>query len=317
MFNRLQKKWKVSSGQLLLILVTFAVGGTLTGYVGKKIMSSTGIENSGIYFLVYILLITFIWPFMVLVISIPMGQFRFFKRYISKLGRRIGLGKSSQSSDIITQPVGHISEIVNADGGRKSYSEGKKGSKHIVILASGAGSNALKIIEHFRNSKDAAVALIVCNKPGAGIVGIAESEGINVLMIEKERFLRGDGYLPELIKVQGDLLVLAGFLLKIPAVLINAFPKRIINIHPALLPKYGGKGMYGSFVHEAVVEAGELQSGITIHYVDEHYDNGDILFQAACPVLEGDTPNDLALRIRNMEHMHYPIVVEQVLKCLD
>lgn len=186
--------------------------------------------------------------------------------------------------------------------------------KHLVIFASGAGSNAQQIINYFRNSALAKIELIVCNKPGAGVIGIGEKENIPVLLIEKERFFRGDGYLIELQKRNTDLIVLAGFLWKIPQVLIDAFPRRIINIHPALLPKYGGKGMYGQYVHEAILNAGEVESGITIHYVDEHYDNGDIIFQTACPVLDGDTPEDLARRIHQLEHLHYPIIIGEILK---
>lgn len=188
--------------------------------------------------------------------------------------------------------------------------------KHLAIFASGAGSNAQQIINYFKNSDLAKIELIVCNKPGAGVINIAEKENIPVLMIEKERFFRGDGYLPEFQKAKTDLIVLAGFLWKIPQILIDAYPRRIINIHPALLPKYGGKGMYGQYVHEAILNAGEVESGITIHYVDEHYDNGDIIFQTACPVLDDDTAEDLAQRIHKLEHLHYPIVVEEVLKTL-
>lgn len=188
--------------------------------------------------------------------------------------------------------------------------------KHLAIFASGAGSNAQQIINYFKNSDLAKIELIVCNKPGAGVINIAEKENIPVLMIEKERFFRGDGYLPEFKKAKTDLIVLAGFLWKIPQILIDAYPRRIINIHPALLPKYGGKGMYGQYVHEAILNAGEVESGITIHYVDEHYDNGDIIFQTACPVLDDDTAEDLAQRIHKLEHLHYPIVVEEVLKTL-
>lgn len=187
--------------------------------------------------------------------------------------------------------------------------------KNLVIFASGAGSNAHAIINSFKNSKIANISLIVCNKPGAGVIGIAEKENIPVLLIEKERFLKGNAYLPELRK-KADLIVLAGFLWKIPQPLIEAFPRRIINIHPALLPKYGGKGMYGQYVHEAIINSGEIESGITIHYVDEHYDNGDIIFQTACPVMENDTPETLAHRIHQLEHLHYPIVIEEVLKSL-
>lgn len=186
--------------------------------------------------------------------------------------------------------------------------------KRLVIFASGAGSNAQQIINCFRNSTLAKIVLIVCNKPGAGVISIAEKENISVLLIEKERFFKGDAYLPELQKIKTNLIILAGFLWKIPQTLIDAYPRRIINIHPALLPKYGGRGMYGQYVHEAIINAGEMESGITIHYVDEHYDNGDIIFQTACPVLEGDTPETLARRIHQLEHLHYPIVIEELIK---
>jgi phosphoribosylglycinamide formyltransferase-1 len=189
--------------------------------------------------------------------------------------------------------------------------------KNIVILASGAGSNAQQIINYFHNSSLANVVLIVCNKPGAGVLGIAEKEGLPVLLIEKERFFRGDAYLPVFNEAGIDFLVLAGFLWKVPSTLINAYPRRIVNIHPALLPKFGGKGMYGQYVHEAVLQAGEMESGITIHYVDEHYDNGDIIFQTACPILEGDTPETIAQRIHQLEHLHYPRVVEEVISNVE
>ncbi len=185
--------------------------------------------------------------------------------------------------------------------------------KQLIIFASGAGSNAARIIDHFRHRKDAKVSLIVCNKPGAGVIGIADKEGIPVLMIEKERFFRGDAYVAELMAQEPALIILAGFLWKIPPALIHAFRGQIINIHPALLPAYGGKGMYGRHVHEAVIAAGEVQSGITIHYVDEHYDHGDTLFQARCPVLPNDNADSLAERIHALEHLHYPRVIEELL----
>jgi phosphoribosylglycinamide formyltransferase-1 len=187
----------------------------------------------------------------------------------------------------------------------------------ITIFASGAGSNASRIIDYFKNSTLARVCLVICNKPGAGVIGIAEKEGIPVLIIEKERFFKGDGYLPEIRQSGTNLIVLAGFLWKIPQALIDAYPRRIINIHPALLPKYGGRGMYGQYVHESVLNAGEMDSGITIHYVDEHYDNGDILFQTACPVLDTDSPESLANRIHQLEHLHYPLVIDDLLKSLQ
>lgn len=187
----------------------------------------------------------------------------------------------------------------------------------LAVFASGAGSNAQKLIDYFRDSPAARVALIVCNKPGAGVLGIAEREGIPTLLIEKETFFRGDAYLPQLQQAGIDFIVLAGFLWKIPQALISAYPRRIVNIHPALLPKFGGKGMYGQYVHEAVLQAGEVESGITIHYVDEHYDSGDIIFQTACPILQGDTPETIANRIHQLEHLHYPRVVEGIISPLS
>ena len=184
----------------------------------------------------------------------------------------------------------------------------------LAVFASGAGSNAEKLIQYFKGSEVAKVDLVICNKPGAGVLAVAEKEGVPTLLIEKEQFFRGDGYVPFLQTRSIEFIVLAGFLWKIPQTLIDAYPRRIVNIHPALLPKYGGKGMYGQYVHEAVLNAGEVESGITIHYVDEHYDSGDIIFQTACPILPGDKPGDIAQRIHLLEHAHYPRVVEEILK---
>ena len=228
--------------------------------------------------------------------------------------------------------------------------------KKIAVFASGAGSNGAKIIEHFTSpptplhgvergekisppelrsqpsynsvtihgvergelkTQDIQVALIVCNRPRAGVLKIAAAKKVPVLLIEKERFFHGDAYLMELEEIGIDYIVLAGFLWKIPVALIKAFPDRIINIHPALLPKYGGKGMYGHYVHEAVIKNHEKESGITIHFVDEVYDHGKIIFQATCPVLENDTASQLALRIAVLEHQHYPTVIEQVISDID
>jgi formyltetrahydrofolate-dependent phosphoribosylglycinamide formyltransferase len=265
-------------------------------------MSYTGIRSAAIYIPVYIIVITIVWPLMVIIVSIPLGQFVFFRKYIRKLGKRMKVTNDKSDSEIISKSARYTDE----------NSPSKKINK-LAIFASGAGSNAQKIIDHFRNT-EIKVVLIVCNKPGAGVVGIAEKEGIPLLLIEKEKFFRGDAYLPELKNAGAEFLVLAGFLWKIPDPLIRAYPKKIINLHPALLPAYGGKGMYGQHVHEAVINAGELQTGITIHYVDEHYDNGDIFFQTALPVLEGDTPEKLAHRIHQLEHLHYPRIIEEVLK---
>ncbi|RBL94206.1 phosphoribosylglycinamide formyltransferase [Chitinophaga flava] len=185
--------------------------------------------------------------------------------------------------------------------------------KNIVIFASGAGSNAQRIIDHFRNSDKARVALIVCNKPGAGILDIAQREGIPSVLIEKEKFFHTDTYVNLLKEKETDLVVLAGFLWKVPTNLVQAFPNRIINIHPALLPKFGGKGMYGHFVHEAVVAAGETESGITIHYVNEKYDDGETILQERCIVTKEDTPETVARKVQALEHQWFPVIVERIL----
>lgn len=180
----------------------------------------------------------------------------------------------------------------------------------IAVFASGTGSNAKKIIEHFKNNIAIEVALVVCNKPGAGVIAIAQTNNIPVLLIEKEKFFRGDAYVNELLQAGISFIILAGFLWKIPPALVHAYKNKIINIHPALLPNYGGKGMYGANVHNAVLQAGEKQSGISIHIVDELYDHGKTLFQATCPVLQTDTAETLAQRIHALEHTHFSTVIE-------
>jgi phosphoribosylglycinamide formyltransferase 1 len=184
--------------------------------------------------------------------------------------------------------------------------------KKIAVFASGGGSNALKIITYFEKHPNIQVALIVCNKPNAGVLVIAATNNIPYLIIEKDPFYNGDGYTAALQAANISFIVLAGFLWKIPATLIQAYPNKIINIHPALLPKYGGKGMYGHFVHEAVVKNGETESGITIHYVDEVYDHGSPIFTTTCPVLTTDTAETLAKRVLELEHAHFAKVIEQV-----
>ena len=288
MFQRLQQKWGVNGLQVLLILCTFAIGGSLTGFAGKRLMNLLSIDKGWLWVVIYIVVVTIIWPFSVLFVSLFFGQYRFFLKYIRNIGTRIGIVKAKEKKPLA--------------------------ATHIAIFASGAGSNAQKIIDHFRGSGAVIISLIVCNKPGAGVLNIAAAENIPVLLIEKEKFFRGNAYTDELKEKKIELIILAGFLWKIPARLIEAFPRRIVNIHPALLPKFGGKGMYGNFVHEAVIHAGEKVSGITIHYVDEHYDNGDTIFQARCAVLESDTPGSLAQRIHLLEHAHYPVIIEDLVK---
>jgi len=186
--------------------------------------------------------------------------------------------------------------------------------KNIALFGSGAGTNAGKIIDYFRGSETVKVDLVVCNKPGAGILSIAEDKGISTLLIEKDRFLQGDAYVPYLREYEIDLIVLAGFLWKLPPLLIQAFPLRIVNIHPALLPRFGGKGMYGHRVHEAVIASGEKETGITIHFVDELYDHGGTIFQAKCPVSPTDNAAMLAEKVQKLEHEHYPVVIERILQ---
>jgi phosphoribosylglycinamide formyltransferase-1 len=186
--------------------------------------------------------------------------------------------------------------------------------KRIAIFSSGTGSNAKKIIDHLESLKDkgvstAIVSLIVCNKPEAGVLKIAEENNIPALLIEKEKFFRGNAYIDELKAADIDFIVLAGFLWMIPIALVRSFHGKMINIHPALLPKYGGKGMYGNFVHEAVIANKEKESGITIHYVDEVYDHGQIILQATCLVENDETPESLAKKVQVLEHRHFPAAV--------
>jgi folate-dependent phosphoribosylglycinamide formyltransferase PurN len=298
--NRLQQKWGVGALQFWLIMTTFALGGSLSGYLNKQILNLVFLEKNAAYWLIYPLLLTILWPFSVILVSFLTGQFQFFKGYLGRIwGRLIGGGGSAN-------PI------------------------HVAIFASGAGSNAKKIIEYFENaSSPIKISLIVCNVPGAGVLEIAKSKGIPTLLIDKTEFA-ATGYVESLHNADIHFIVLAGFLWKVPEVLVNAYQpgmkidssmvngktntaKGIINIHPALLPNYGGKGMYGARVHEAVVAAGEKKSGITIHWVDAHYDEGDIIFQAACGLDETDTPSSVADKIHALEHAHFAPTIEKIL----
>lgn len=180
----------------------------------------------------------------------------------------------------------------------------------LAILASGGGSNADAILRYFAGHPRIRIDLIACNRKEAGVYQVAENHCIKSIYLSRERFQEGDGYLPEFQSRDIDGLILAGFLWKIPGSLIEAYPNRILNIHPALLPGFGGKGMYGIHVHRAVLAAGEKRSGITIHRVDEHYDNGDHVFQTSCAVEPNDTPETLAKRVLQLEHLHYPPTIE-------
>jgi len=183
--------------------------------------------------------------------------------------------------------------------------------KRIALFASGSGSNAENIIRYFSNSTELEFPVIISNRPDAPV-----HERAKKLMIPSYVFKKSDfesGKVLEFLRENSiDFLVLAGFLLKIPENLLQAYPDRIINIHPALLPKFGGQGMYGSHVHEAVVAAGEKESGITIHYVNENYDEGCIIFQARCPVFPSDTPDEVAEKVHALEYEHFPRVIGEI-----
>ena len=183
---------------------------------------------------------------------------------------------------------------------------------NIAILASGSGSNAQRISEYFTGHPTVRVKLILSNNPGAYVLTRALSLGIPSEVFNRDSFYNSDDILRMLKQYNISFIVLAGFLWLIPLSILEAFPGRIVNIHPALLPKYGGKGMYGQKVHEAVIKAGDRESGISIHYVNEHYDEGDIIFQARCPVMPDDTAESLAGRIHELEYEHYPRVIEGV-----
>ena len=305
-FKRLQEKWKLGTGQFWLVILTFALGGSLSGRLCSYLLKLVFLEKNWAFWLIYPLFLTILWPFSVIFVSFFTGQFAFFKGYLSRVGSRL-LG-SGLAGDADAAPSTASSAPV-----------------HIAIFASGTGTNARKIIEYFEKrtvgssvngtgTKSAAikVSLIVCNVPGAGVLEIAKEKGIPSLIINKPDFT-ATGYVESLQNADINFIVLAGFLWKVPEVLVRAYPKAIINIHPALLPKYGGKGMYGARVHEAVIAAKEKESGITIHWVNEHYDEGAIIFQASCSIDANDTAETLANKIHALEHAHYAPTIEKLL----
>ena len=189
--------------------------------------------------------------------------------------------------------------------------------KNIAIFASGSGSNAENIANYFANSDYAQVSVIVANNPNAYVLERAKKLGIESITVTKSQFMEADTLIAELKERNIDFIVLAGFLLLVPQKYIDAYPGRIVNIHPALLPKHGGKGMYGSHVHESVVAAGDTESGITIHLIDGNYDKGTTFFQATCPVLPTDTPDDVAQKVHALEYEHFPHIIEEILHTLD
>ncbi|RPD91231.1 phosphoribosylglycinamide formyltransferase [Aureibaculum marinum] len=184
--------------------------------------------------------------------------------------------------------------------------------KRIVILASGSGTNAENIIKYFQKSKEVIVTQVLSNKKDAKVLERCERLNISNFSFNRDDFFNTDKVL-NVLKNNADLIVLAGFLWKIPEKIINAFEGKIINIHPALLPKYGGKGMYGDFVHKAVINNKEKETGITIHYVNENYDEGAIIFQAKVKVDAQDTFEDVAKKVHQLEYEHFPRVIEKVI----
>jgi len=185
--------------------------------------------------------------------------------------------------------------------------------KKILIFASGSGTNAQNIIEYFNELVEINVSLVFSNNKDAKVLDRAKNLGVDTVVFTREDLYQNSKVIEMLANEQPDLIVLAGFLWLIPSSIIKKFPNKIVNIHPALLPKYGGKGMYGMHVHRAVIDNNETESGITIHFVNEEYDAGDIIFQATCPVEKDDTPDLLAQRIHKLEHEHFPKVIEKVL----
>jgi len=188
--------------------------------------------------------------------------------------------------------------------------------KNIVIFASGAGTNAENIIRYFSNEKKAKVVLVLSNKPQAKVLERAAALGVDVFFFDRRQFYETEEVLFILQRRNTDLIVLAGFLWLVPARIIEAYKGRIVNIHPALLPGFGGKGMFGDRVHKAVLDSRCTESGITIHFVNEQYDSGDIIFQARCPVLPGDDVETLAARVHALEYEHYPAVISSIIDTL-
>jgi phosphoribosylglycinamide formyltransferase-1 len=186
--------------------------------------------------------------------------------------------------------------------------------KRIAVFASGTGTNAKNLIQHFELHKNAQVTLLVCNRADAGVVTIAQEHGVETMIVSREEFFSEHSIVNELQERGIDFIALAGFLWLIPTQIISAFSNRIINIHPALLPKFGGKGMYGKKVHEAVIASGEKESGITIHFVNENFDEGKPIAQFTCPVFENDSAEQLAERVQQLEHKHFAEVVERLIQ---
>lgn len=188
---------------------------------------------------------------------------------------------------------------------------------NIAIFASGSGTNAENIASFFSESAKVSICCVLCNNPDAFVIQRARKRSVPAYVFDRNQLYNTCDVELLLEKHKVDFIVLAGFLWKIPSSLIQKYPNRIINIHPALLPKFGGKGMYGHHVHQAVIDAGEHESGITIHYVNDYYDDGGIIFQARCQVVSEDTADSLAQKIHALEHEHFPKVIAELIDCLS
>ena len=185
--------------------------------------------------------------------------------------------------------------------------------KSIIIFASGTGSNAEAIIRYFNNNSSINIEAVFSNNAHAEVLEKAQKMGVSRFVFNNRQLTNSSDVLRQLVQFSPNLVVLAGFLKKIPQNIIEAFPNKIINIHPALLPKYGGKGMYGQNIHRAVVQNQESESGISIHYVNKNYDEGGLIFQAKCSLSENETPESLSEKVRVLEHTHYPLIIEKIL----
>jgi len=189
--------------------------------------------------------------------------------------------------------------------------------KKIAVFASGSGTNAQNIAEYFLVVRDIRVSLVLANKPDAFVLERAKKLGIPSLVFTRKEFYESEVILDALQRNKIDFIVLAGFLWLIPDYLLKAFSCRIINIHPALLPKYGGKGMYGDKVHQAVIQSGDKQTGISIHYVNDHYDEGEIIFQDSFDILPEDTAESIAKKVHALEYLHFPRIIEETIRAVD
>ena len=285
MFKKLQKKWQVSPWNLFFILCTFALGGSACGRFGTFILNNLSVEKGPVWFVLYAVIITLLWPVCVLLISIPLGQYRFFRNYISRIWKKISGKKTVEKRKI-----------------------------NLAVFASGTGSNTLNIINYFNNHPNIAVNLVVAGNSKAGVIQIAYNKHINCLILDKNSLYDTPSLLQKLEDAQVDFLILAGFLKKIPVDIINQYHHKILNIHPALLPAFGGKGMYGKRVHDAVVASGVSETGITIHVVDEEYDHGDTVFQARYSIEPGEDAASIEKKVRQLEIQHYPAVIESFIQ---